>query len=252
MAIRLRKLFKKSSKEQSVFCTAVVAAAGSSTRMEGQNKLYIDIGGKPVLAHTLQVLNKSRDISEIIVVTREQDMNKVAQLCMEYCITKISKVIAGGDTRLESVYRGVMQAAPESKLIAIQDGARPFITEHIISETVKAAIKNNAAVPAIPITSTIKEAKKGVVEKTIDRRNLYEVQTPQIFATELIKGALTNALDKSLYITDDCMAVEALGCPVILTKGARDNIKITTAEDVVFAEAIDQIRRTMHENRTRV
>ncbi|NMA25304.1 MAG: 2-C-methyl-D-erythritol 4-phosphate cytidylyltransferase [Clostridiales bacterium] len=243
VAIRLKKMFRKTRNTAAPICSAVVAAAGSSTRMEGINKLFVEICGKPVLAHTLTALSKCREIREIIVVARETEMNEVARICGEYHIAKISRIIAGGRTRLESVYNGVMQVLPDSKLIAVHDGARPFPTERIVTAAVKAALQFSAAAPAVPLTSTIKIAKNGIVEKTIDRDSLYEVQTPQVFVAELLKGALQNAIDKSLYITDDCMALEAIGCRVKLTEGSRENIKLTAADDLLYAEVIAQKRR---------
>lgn len=243
MAIRLRKIFKKDCDKKKAICSVVVAAAGSSSRMEGTNKLFIEIGGKPVLAHTLMALNRCKEVGEIIVVTRSEDMNTVAQLCITYNVTKISKIIIGGETRLESVYFGVQQVSPDAKLIAVHDGARPFVTESIVSNTVDAALTFSAAAPAVPVTSTIKRVKNGMVEQTVARDHLFEVQTPQIFVTELLKGALQNAIDKSLYITDDCMAVEAIGCPVKLTDGSRENMKLTTVADIAYAEAVHKARR---------
>lgn len=243
MAISLGKMIKQSKKEKKPVCSVIVAAAGASTRMEGINKLLIDIGGMPVLIHTLTVLNKCSEISEIIVVTRETDIAAVAQLCELYKISKVSKIIAGGQTRLESVYKGVLQTSTGSKLVAVHDGARPFVTEQIVSDTIEAALKFSAAAPAVPVTSTIKLAKNGMILKTVDRTNLYEVQTPQVFVAEILKGALQNAVDKSLYITDDCMAVEAIGCPVKLTAGSQENIKLTTVADIAYAEAIYRARR---------
>jgi 2-C-methyl-D-erythritol 4-phosphate cytidylyltransferase len=242
VAISLNKFFKNIVRKDAAACSAVVAAAGSSVRMEGLNKLLIEIGGIPVLAHTLTALAKCREISEIIVVTRESDMSDVASLCSTYKIQKITKVIAGGRTRLESVYNGVMQVSPDSKLIAVHDGARPFITGQIVTAAVDAAMEYLAAAPAIPLTSTIKLARNGIVERTVERDNLYEVQTPQVFVAELLKGALRNAVDKSLYITDDCMAVEAIGGRVKLTEGSRENIKLTTTADIKYAEAIFKAR----------
>jgi 2-C-methyl-D-erythritol 4-phosphate cytidylyltransferase len=236
-------MFQKRRTQQKAVCSVVVAAAGASSRMEGLNKLFTDIGGKPVLAHTLSSLNQCPEISEIIVVTREADMAAVAELCLNHKITKLSKIVIGGQTRMESVYNGVQQVSTASKLIAIHDGARPFVTEELVSKTIAAALTFTAAAPAVPVIATIKQVKKGFVEKTIDRDELYEVQTPQVFIAELIKGALQNAVDKSLYITDDCMAAEAIGCPVKLTEGLRENIKLTTAADIVYAEAIYQARR---------
>ncbi len=243
MAQWLKKLIEKKTKKDEAVCSAVVAAAGSSARMKGTNKLLADIDGMPVLVHTLTALNRCRKISEIIVVTREADLSTVAAMCSTYNISKLTKIVIGGKTRLESVYNGVMQVSPKAKLIAVHDGARPFVTEEIVSETVEAAMKFNAAAPAVPVTSTIKLAEKGFVKRTIDRECLYEIQTPQIFTAELLKGALQNAVDKALYITDDCMAVEAIGGRVKLTEGSRENIKLTTAVDLEYAEAILSARR---------
>lgn len=243
MPLNIGKLLGKSDSRSKAFCTAVVAAAGSSTRMDGQNKLFIEIGGKPVLAHTLSALEACRRIGEIIVVTRAEDIQRVALLCENNGLAKVTKIISGGATRQESVYKGVLQVSKRAELIAVHDGARPFVTETIVALAVDAAKKYAAAAPAIPVTSTIKLAKDGLVEKTIDREALFEVQTPQVFSTELLKAALSNAIDKALYITDECMAVEALGCPVRLTAGARDNIKLTTAMDIVIAQAIYDARR---------
>lgn len=244
MAVHLKKLVKK-NRDKKAICSVVVAAAGSSARMEGRNKLFIEIGDKPVLAHTLIALNKCKEINEIIVVTRFDEIDIVAQLCLTYQVTKIAKIIAGGKTRLESVNNGVLQVSRDATLIAIHDGARPFVTEQIVSDTVSAALKFSAAAPAVPVTSTIKLAYKGMVEKTISRDNLYEVQTPQIFVAEIIKAALQNAIDQSVYITDDCMAVEQLGCPVKLTAGSPENLKLTTEADIAIATAIFDNRRNI-------
>lgn len=242
MDIRLKRLFGK-NKKTAPACSVVVAAAGLSARMEGIDKLFLEIGGKPVLVHTLTALGKCREFREIIVVARESEIERIARLCRTYDLRGIVKIVAGGQTRLESVYNGVNQVSPDSRLIAVHDGARPFVTEQVVSAAVEAALKYSAAAPAVPVTSTIKLARSGIVEKTIDRNNLYEIQTPQVFAAELLKGALQNAVDKSLYITDDCMAVEAIGCRVKLTEGSRENLKLTTAHDIIFAEAIAGMRR---------
>lgn len=234
---------RENNQDGDASCSVVVAAAGASTRMDGQNKLFVEIGGMPILAHTLTALDTCREIREIIVVTRAEDIDVVASLCAEHMVSKISKVIVGGQTRLESVYYGVLQAAPDSKLIAVHDGARPFVTNGIVKSTIEAALKYSAAAPAVPVTSTVKQAKNGMVVHTLNRDELFEIQTPQIFVSELIKGALQNAVDKKLHITDDCMAVEAIGFPVRLTAGTRENIKLTTSVDIAFAEAIYKMRR---------
>lgn len=224
------------------YCSAVIAAAGASARMGGLDKLMAEIGGKPVLVYTLQALDQCAEISEMIVVTRQDRVEDVARLAEQWRIKKVAKIIAGGETRLDSVYRGVLQISPRAKLVAVHDGARPFITPDIVSDAVAAALKYHAAAPAVGVTSTVKRARDGVVIQTVDRNDLYEIQTPQVFSAVLLKGALQNAMDKKLYITDDCMAVEALGCPVRLTKGSRTNIKLTTEVDLAFAEAIIKMR----------
>ncbi|SHH50632.1 2-C-methyl-D-erythritol 4-phosphate cytidylyltransferase [Sporobacter termitidis DSM 10068] len=254
MALKLSGLARreKAHENQKGCCSAVVAAGGASSRMEGQDKLFLDIGGVPVLAHTLLALNKCPEVGEIVVVTRQDRMDDVARLVSEYGVSKAAKLVPGGQTRLESVMNGVLQVSPHARLIAVHDGARPFVTGETVSLAVAAALKFSAAAPAVPVTSTVKMAKNNMVVKTVDRDGLFEIQTPQIFAAELLKGALQNAADKKLYITDDCMAVEALGCSVCLTAGTRENIKLTTAIDVAFAEAILQMRRKEDEDRTRL
>lgn len=236
MFSKLKTLFL--SQKKIPFCSVIVAAAGSSTRMDGQNKLLLQIGGKPVLAHTLSALSACKAVNEIIVVTRAEEMEAIGRLCTEYNMTKVAKIIPGGKTRTESVYYGVLQASSDAELIAVHDGARPFVSENTIVGAIEAAIEFNAAAPAVPVTSTVKQAKDGFVVKTVDRSDLFEIQTPQIFKAEVLVCALKNALDRSLNITDDCMAVEALGCRVRLTRGERENIKLTTKADIVFAEAI--------------
>ncbi len=236
MRLPIGKLLQRHGKRQ--YCTAVVAAAGSSVRMGGQDKLFAEIAGTPVLALTLTALDRCPGIKQIVVVAREQELESVSELCRTYKIRKADKIITGGATRLESVYAGVLAASPAADLIAVHDGARPFVTEGMVSLVLDAAAKHHAAAPAVPVTSTVKQAKDGMVVKTIDRTSLFEVQTPQVFAADLIKGALQSAIEKDLKITDDCMAVEAIGCPVKLTTGLRENIKITTVTDIAFAEAI--------------
>jgi len=219
-------------------CTAVIAAAGISKRCRGEDKLFYNINGKPVLAHTLEAFQNCELIDDIIVVTREERYESIGELCLEYGFNKVSKVIKGGLTRPESVINGIYAASSKARLIAVHDGARPCIDTDIIERTMNKAAKYHAAAPAVAITSTTKKAEDGVIIETVDRNTLYEIQTPQIFKTEIIKGALTNVIRKEIDITDDCMAVEVLGVPVHLTDGSRRNIKITQSEDLLIAEAL--------------
>ena len=222
----------------SSFCTAIIAAAGFSQRMEGANKLLLQLGGKPVLAHTLLAVDATEEIDEIVIACREEDIVAFAGICKDWGIQKPVKVIAGGKTREESVLRAAMEADPRSGILAVHDGARPFATPELISRVVKLARANYAAAPAIPVKDTIKVAVAGVVQETPDRSRLYAVQTPQAFDAELLRAALKSALDAEVVLTDDCSAVERLGKKVYLTNGLEDNIKITTPWDMVIAEAI--------------
>ena len=212
-------------------CTAVIAAAGLSSRCEGEDKLLYDINGKPLIAYTIDAFERSKSINEIIIVTREDKIGDISRICIKYGFKKVSLIMKGGPTRLDSVINGIFAASGKNRLIAIHDGARPCIDGKILDETIKRAALYNAAAPGIPITSTIKKATDGIIEKTVDRDRLYEIQTPQIFRAELIKAALINARKKSVDITDDCMAVELLGAKVYIVEGSRRNIKITEPED---------------------
>ena len=242
------KLFRKGvRKRKSVRCSAVITAAGSSSRMGGENKIFSEIGGIPVIAHTLMAFENCDLIDEIIVTSRSEDIAEIANICSEYDITKAKKIIIGGDTRAGSVYNGVMETSPGAYLIAVHDGARPLVTDDIITKAVLKASVTNAAAPAVPVKDTVKSVVDGKIIGTPDRSTLYAFQTPQVFSGDILKGALQNALEKRLPITDDCMAVEALGIPIYVTEGSYENIKITTPSDLDIAEMI--LERREDENR---
>lgn len=218
-------------------CTAVVAAAGHSARM-GEDKLLLPLGETPVILRTLRALENSAAITEIILVTREELLVPLGQLCREAGLGKVTKLIVGGETRTDSVLAGIREADPGAELIAIHDGARPLVTEEIIGTAVAKALERGAAAPAVPVKDTVKRAVNGVVTDTPDRRELFAVQTPQVFEHGLILGALEKARADGVALTDDCAAVERLGMPVYLTGGSYENIKLTTPEDLAVAEAI--------------
>lgn len=219
------------------FVTAVIVAGGSGTRFGG-DKLMAELAGEPVLVHTLRAFNNSPVIREIVLVTRESTMTDMARLCKACELTKVSLVVAGGETRALSSYAGVMAASENAGIIAIHDGARPLVTEKIIEDAVWQAYRHTAAVPAIPMRDTVKKAEKGVVTETPDRNGLYAVQTPQCFQADLIRAALTDAVKNAPDVTDDCMAVERIGGSVHLTEGSEENLKITTPLDLALAEII--------------
>ena len=238
----LNKIFRRENKRTRPYCTALIAAAGSSTRYGGENKLLQPLDGIPVLARTLLAIDSAQSIDEIIIAAREDELLAYAELCRTFGIRKRVKVVPGGKTRTESVLRAALEAPPETELLAVQDGARPLVTPELIDKVVSAAQLCHAAAPAVPVTDTIKIARDGVVESTPDRSTLFAVQTPQVFDCELLKAALQDALRADAALTDDCSAVERFGKEVHLTAGDRENIKITTPIDLSIAESILQRR----------
>lgn len=226
------------SRSSRPFCTAVVAAAGSSRRYGEENKLLMPLAGIPVLARTLLAVEHAGSIDEIVIAARESDLMIYAELCKAYGLQKPVKIVVGGETRTESVLRAALETNAETKLIAVQDGARPLVTPELIDEVVQRAALCSAAAPAVPVKDTIKIAQNRIVRQTPDRSTLFAVQTPQVFDASLLKAALQSALADGAQITDDCSAVERLGKEIYLTDGSEENLKITTPLDLIVAEAI--------------
>ena len=225
----MRSLFRKIREANRPFCTALVAAAGSSSRMGGTDKLMEFLDNVPVLMRTLTALQRAAAIDEIVIAAREDALVDISTLCKTYGITKCSKVVRGGESRCHSVLLAALEASPEAKLLAVQDGARPLVTPALIDRTVEAAAKCGAAAPAVPVKDTIKTvAEDGAVTGTPYRSTIRAVQTP----------ALQSALENEVPVTDDCSAVERLGKVVYLIDGDEENLKITTPVDLVIAEAI--------------
>ncbi len=233
----LSRIWKR-GRRRSIRCSAVVAAAGVSSRMGGTDKILAPLGGVPVLVRALYPLEESPLISEIIVVTREDLILEVAALCREHDLKKVKKVIVGGSTRLHSVYAGVCETAKNSELIAVHDGARPFLSVRVLEDAVIRAEQCGAAAPAIPVKDTVKRARMGMTVETPDRSELFLIQTPQVFESSLIRAALIKALKDKAVLTDDCSAVERMGMPVALTEGDEGNFKITTPYDLELGEAL--------------
>lgn len=218
-------------------CSVVVVAAGSSTRM-GQDKILKELAGVPVIIHSLRVFENVPEVGEVIVVTREDMIPVVGGLCQEHRLGKVKKVVRGGASRVESSRLGTLEVARDAQLIAIHDGARPFVTEELVRQVILRGAETGAVAPAIPVKDTIKSARQGVVEQTLDRSVLFAVQTPQVFEASLIRAALQKALDDNAEITDDCSAVERLGMKVSLTEGSERNIKLTTPVDLLWGESL--------------
>ena len=237
MAGLFKRLFGK-KEEGSIRCAAVVPAAGSSTRMAGQDKILLPLGNQPVLAHTLRALELCPHITEIVVVTRRDLIVPIGQLCRDYGFQKVTKVIPGGETRSHSVCSGIKEVSEKADLIAIHDGARPLVSQAVLDAVITRAAQCGAAAPAVPVKDTIKRAKDGVVTATLERPELFAIQTPQVFQADLIRTALDRALQENAVLTDDCGAVERLGIGVALTQGDYRNLKLTTPEDIAMAEAL--------------
>lgn len=237
----MKKLFAKllkKTREDHPFCSAVVAAGGSSSRMGGENKLMLPLDGIPVLARTLQALDRAALVDEIVVAAREEDLLRIGDLCKIYGIAKPVKIVLGGATRTESVLAAALECRGDGALIAVHDGARPLVEPELIDRVAELAKKTNAAAPAVPVKDTIKVVQGDKVESTPDRDALRAIQTPQVFDAQLLRAALQAAVAAGETTTDDCAAVERLGKEVYLTEGSYENIKITTPEDILMAEAI--------------
>lgn len=221
--------------------SVIIAAAGKGTRMNtNTNKLYIDIGNIPILARSIKVFEECRLVDEIILVVNEDDIIYCKQGIVDsFNFRKVSKIVAGGKTRQESVFKGLNEVDLSCEIVLIHDGARPFIREEIILESIRAAGDFGASCVAIPVKDTVKRSNyEGFVQETLDRGNLWLIQTPQAFKFHLIMNAHKKALEDGFEGTDDAVLVERLGVPLKLVMGSYDNIKITTQEDLAIADAI--------------
>ena len=220
------------------YCAALVPAAGRSRRMGGTDKLTALLGGEPVLHRTLWALDNARLVDEIVVAASPDRLEEIAALCVRAGVKKPLRVVEGGESRAQSVLMAALAASDRCELLAVHDGARPLIRGEQVDDMVRLGQKTYAAAPALPVTDTVKVADMaGLVQSTPDRKTLYAVQTPQVFQANILKAALQSAIQAGADITDDCSAVERLGKEVWLAPGWRENIKITTREDLTMAEA---------------
>lgn len=236
--------------EKKPVCSAVIVAAGSSQRM-GSDKIMAKLGAMPVLARTVLAFENNACIDEIIIVTRTEKLEEVADLCYKNGLHKVKKIVSGGATRMESALAGVSAARHGAEYIAIHDGARPLVSQELITRTVEAAQKYRAAVPAVACVDTLKTVNgRGFITGTIDRSVTRRVQTPQVFEADLIKGALTKAVEQGLTLTDDCSAMDMMGVKTFAVDGEEENFKITTPDDLVAARAIVENRGDWNANRT--
>ncbi len=233
--------FLKQNKEFSEakpFVTAVIVAAGNSTRMGGVNKQFLLIDGVPVLIRTLSAFSESNMIDEIVIAAREEDIPKMYAMIKEYKVLKVTDIVKGGKTRQESVFNAIRRSSPLSEYFAIHDGARPLVTEKIIEDTVKEAFLTGAAATGVRVKDTVKVVnEQGIITSTPDRNYLWAVHTPQVFERRLYLSAIDNVINSEMF-TDDCKLLEEYGAEVKMVEGSYENIKITTPEDTDIAQAI--------------
>lgn len=219
---------------------AVIVAAGSSQRMGGDNKLLLELAGTPLLVHTLGAFERCDVVRDIVLVCREQDILPYTMLARSAGISKLYAVVRGGDSRTTSALAGLEAAPADTVLVAVHDGARPLVSEALIAEAVYAAAEHGAAAPVVPVKDSIKRIENGRITADVARDTLAAVQTPQVFRRALLERALSDAARAGRTYTDDCAAVEAYGQPVFVTHGSYQNIKITTPEDLLIAQAFLQ------------
>ena len=233
--------------------TAIIVAAGNSTRMGKGCKQLILLQGKPVLFYTLSAFEQARLIDESILVCRKQEEEAFLRLIDEYRFTKVKALAPGGATRQASVASGISVASKETEYFAIHDGARCLITPQIIDAVVRDAFLYKASSVGMPVKDTIKVVSAdGFVESTPNRKNLWAVQTPQVFERTSYLSALHRAEEEGKDYTDDCQLIEQNGGRVHMCMGSYQNIKITTADDITLAKSILQERGDFSEDWTRI
>ncbi|HEV7860692.1 MAG TPA: 2-C-methyl-D-erythritol 4-phosphate cytidylyltransferase [Pyrinomonadaceae bacterium] len=219
---------------------AIIAAAGQGTRLGGKRaKQFLELAGTPIIIHTLRRFEQCAAIHETVVVLPAQDAAGFLALASRYGLRKLGRVVQGGATRAESVWRGLQTVRPATAgIIAVHDGVRPFVTPSEIESTVRAAEASGAAILCATATDTIKEVRNGLVQRTLERASLRHALTPQCFRYQLLRRAYEQASDLGADVTDDSALVERLGEPVAVVSGHPRNIKITRPEDIALAELI--------------
>lgn len=217
----------------------IIPAAGQGKRMgAGKNKLLLRLEGVPVLIHTLKVFEADHHCAGIFLAIHRDDEAEFNSLLQEYGIKKVSALVIGGKERQDSVYNGLKAVGSFDGIVLVHDAARPFITMGTIHRLVEAASREGGAIVAVPVKDTIKKADNGLVIETVERSSLWAVQTPQAFRVSLLLEAHKQAVEDDFLGTDESSLVERLPHQVAIIEGDYDNIKLTTPEDLYFAEAI--------------
>lgn len=220
-------------------CTAVIVAAGKGKRMGTEiSKQFLPLGGKEILAHTVEKFEKAEKIRDIILVTGEDSLQDVQEMAQEYGWEKIRSVVAGGKERQDSVWNGLQEVSEDTEIVLIHDGVRPFVTEDILNGSIETALEMGGCVAGVPAKDTIKVCnRENIAVATPDRSTLWQIQTPQTFRRERIIKAYEQAKADGFVGTDDASLAEHSGYPVKVIMGSYRNIKITTKEDLLIGEA---------------
>lgn len=220
---------------------AIVPSAGSGRRMRSSiDKPFIKLCKKEIICYALKILEDSPVISEIIVAAKGKNISRMKRLIRREGFKKVKDVTAGGKKRSRSVFNALSKVSPDVDYVLVHDSARPFITPELIRETVKAAKRYGVSLSAVKISPTVKEAgiKEGLVKRTLDRRFLWEAQTPQVIKRDILIAAYKKIGKDSGSFTDEASLAEKAGRAVKIVKGNYSNIKITRPQDLVIAEAM--------------
>lgn len=226
-------------KKSRPFVCAIIVAAGNASRMDGVDKQLVEIGGTPVIIRSILAFEHSSLVDEIIVVSKKESIPELNRQVKNYAADKVCCIVAGGSTRQESVFQGISCLHEDCRYVAIHDGARPLVLTGAIDACIEDAVQHGAALLGVRVKDTIKAVdERRFIENTVDREKLFLAQTPQIFELGLYKQAMNRAAHAATSYTDDCQLVEAAGYKVYVSPGHYSNIKITTPDDLFFAEAL--------------
>jgi 2-C-methyl-D-erythritol 4-phosphate cytidylyltransferase len=223
-----------------IVTSAIIVAAGQGTRMgPGVDKLLLEVAGRPVLAHTWQRFNDAPCIREIVFVVRDGMRETLQDLARRFGFQKPFRCVTGGKERQDSVWNGLEALSAWTEIVVIQDAARPCTSEALIAATIEAARETGAAVAAQAVTDTMKLSADGrFVERTLDRTQLWSVQTPQTFQVDVIRRGLAEVRRRGLWVTDDTAACELIGQPVRLVAVPGPNPKVTRPEDLPYVDLL--------------
>lgn len=218
----------------------VIVAAGSGTRMGTQiPKQFLEVMGRPILAYTVEKFQINPRIDEIVIVTSESYISFCGNMAKDFGFDKVKTVVLGGATRQISVMNGIAQVGEDVDNVFIHDGARPLVSDAVITKCADTLLTESACAVGVPMKDTIKYSDSGeYIDRTVDRSHLWQIQTPQCFRVDLISTCHRRAMDEGFEATDDCMLMEHYGEKVALVEGEYENIKITSPQDIYVMEGL--------------